>query len=81
MSTIPRKPSRRDIAEAWSLGLLFPVSIASGFGLGYWLDGLLGTRPWLGAIGTGLGVVAAFLNLIRMGIRSDRSLSDSEDES
>jgi F0F1-type ATP synthase assembly protein I len=30
------------------------------------MDKLFGTRPWLTAIFSGLGIVAAFVNLFRM---------------
>ena len=38
-----------------------------GFGAGWGLDKLFGTRPWLTFIGTGLGIAAAFVNLFRAG--------------
>ena len=38
-----------------------------GFGAGYGLDKLFGTRPWMTIIGTGLGIAAAFVNLFRAG--------------
>lgn len=53
--------------QALTLGLLFPISIGVGFGLGRWLDGLFGTRPWLTVVCTLCGIAAAFLHLFRAG--------------
>lgn len=36
-----------------------------GLGLGYLLDRLLGTTPWLAGVFFVLGVAAAFINLFR----------------
>ncbi|MBV9493832.1 MAG: AtpZ/AtpI family protein [Acidobacteria bacterium] len=63
---------RRQFMEAASLGLMFPLSIGIGFGWGYWMDKkLFHTWPWLTAIFTAFGVIAAFLNLFRTGMGSD----------
>jgi len=68
----PQKQTRnQQILEASSLGLMFPMAIGLGFGWGWWMDRLFGTRPWLTAIFTGFGVIAAFLNLFRMAAASD----------
>ena len=45
---------------------MFPIAIALGFGWGYGMDKLFGTWPWLTAIFTALGIIAAFVNLFRM---------------
>ena len=37
-----------------------------GFGGGYWLDGWLGTRPWLSFFGFFLGLGAGVLNVYRV---------------
>jgi ATP synthase protein I len=60
---------RRDIRQAFeasAIAWMFPLAIALGFGWGYGMDKLFGTWPWLTAIFTGLGIVAAFVNLFRM---------------
>lgn len=67
----PEKDKRRQyqqLLEASSIGLMFPIAIGIGFGWGYGMDRLFGTSPWLTWIFTGFGVVAAFLNLFRMGL-------------
>jgi F0F1-type ATP synthase assembly protein I len=62
----------RRIADASSIGLAFPIAIAIGYFFGQWLDGILGTAPWLMAIFTVFGVVAGFLNALRTAIRIGR---------
>jgi len=47
------------------VGTQLVVSIFIGFGIGYWLDGLLGTRPLLMLIFTFFGVAAGFFNVYR----------------
>ena len=56
----------RKLLEASSIGWMFPISIALGFGAGYGLDKLFGTWPWLTAIFSAFGIIAAFINLFRM---------------
>jgi len=48
-----------------SVGTQLVVSIFMGFGIGYWLDKWLGTRPVFMLVFMLLGVVAGFLNIYR----------------
>jgi ATP synthase protein I len=55
------------VAKEWkafgsygTIGLEFVLSIMLGLFGGRWLDGRLGTGPWLAIIGFGLGVAAGF---------------------
>jgi F0F1-type ATP synthase assembly protein I len=48
-----------------SLGLAFAFSALIGFGIGFGLDRLLHTRPWLMLVFTVLGLAAGFVNLVR----------------
>ncbi len=57
---------KRKLAEYSTLGLMFPVSIAVGLAIGYFLDKLLNTSPYLLIIFTIYGVVAAFVHLIKV---------------
>ena len=59
----------RKVAEASSIGWMFPIAMALGFGWGYGMDKLFGTWPWLTAIFTIFGVIAAFINLFRIGMK------------
>jgi F0F1-type ATP synthase assembly protein I len=57
----------RTLLEASAIGWMFPIAMGLGFGAGYGLDKLFGTWPWLTAIFSLFGVIAAFINLFRMG--------------
>jgi ATP synthase protein I len=58
----------KQLLEASSLGLMFPIAICLGFGAGYGLDKLFGSWPWLTIIFAIFGVIAAFINLFRIGL-------------
>ena len=60
-------------ANAYSLAIFFPVAIGVGVGLGWWLDKLFHTRPWLMAVFGAFGVIAAFIQLFRVGTSDDGS--------
>jgi len=59
------KINYKKLAELSSLGLMLPSSIAVGLFIGYQLDKLLDTRPWLLVIFFLLGTASGFLSLIR----------------
>jgi F0F1-type ATP synthase assembly protein I len=59
------------LAEGWALAILFPASIGAGFLIGLGADKLFGIGPWGKAAGTALGIVAAFVQLFRVGLRKD----------
>ena len=40
--------------------------VVSGFGGGFWLDGVLGTKPWLSFVGFFFGLAAGVLNVYRV---------------
>ena len=66
---MPDNKQRREykqMIEASAIAWMFPIAILLGFGWGYGMDKLFGTWPWLSAIFTGFGIVAAFVNLFRM---------------
>lgn len=54
------------IGQLSSIGMSFVFALVIGFGAGYWLDGVLGTRPWLSFIGFFLGLAAGVLNVYRV---------------
>lgn len=56
----------RQLFEASAIGWMFPLAIGIGALMGWGLDRLFGTYPWLTFIFTGFGVAAAFINLFRM---------------
>lgn len=64
-SKSPPKINYKKIAALTSLGLMLPSSIAVGFFLGYLLDKLFGTEPWLLLVFFLLGTASGFYSLIR----------------
>jgi ATP synthase protein I len=59
------KTDFRKLAALSSLGLMLPSSIAVGLVIGYFLDKLFHTRPWLMIIFTLLGIASGLLSLFR----------------
>lgn len=74
----PGKPAPRKfggystLAEASSLGFMFPIALAIGYFWGSWMDRLFGTEPWLMWIFSGFGLIAAFVNLFRLAAKADK---------
>jgi len=69
----PGKKIRQNetLLEASSIGLMFPIAMALGYFWGWGMDKLFHTSPWLTWIFTGFGVIAAFINLFRIGLRKE----------
>jgi ATP synthase protein I len=59
------RPGWGQYFSASALGIEVGVALAIGIGLGWWLDKLFHTRPWLLVIFTGFGIAAGFRNLIK----------------
>ena len=53
----------KGLAMLTQIGLIFVVCIGIGFFLGRFLDGWLGTTPWLMLVGLLIGIGAAFKSL------------------
>ena len=49
----------REAAALLAIGTTLAVTVLLGLGIGYWLDGKLGTRPVFFLVGAGLGLFAA----------------------
>jgi ATP synthase protein I len=63
----PTSPSTWQlIGQLSSIGMSFVFALVIGFAAGYWLDGVLGTRPWLSFIGFFVGFAAGVLNVYRV---------------
>jgi ATP synthase protein I len=60
----------RQLLEASAVGWMFPIAMGLGFGLGYGLDKLFGTCPWLTIVCSACGVIAAFVQLFRIGMQN-----------
>jgi ATP synthase protein I len=48
-----------------SVGMIFPVSIVIGYGIGYFLDRWIGTT-WLKIVFLLFGIAAGFVSFVRM---------------
>jgi ATP synthase protein I len=55
----------KELLRLSTIGVGLVAATAIGLLLGYGLDYLLGTRPWLTLVFAILGIVAGFLNLLR----------------
>jgi len=55
----------REAAPFLGLGSSLAALVLVGLGAGYWLDGKLGTRPWLFLLGGVLGIAMAALEFYR----------------
>lgn len=54
------------IGQLSAIGMSFVFALAIGFGGGYWLDTVLGTKPWLSFVGFFLGLASGVLNVYRV---------------
>ena len=54
------------IGQLSTIGMSFVLALVMGFGGGYWLDTMLGTKPWLSFVGFFLGLAAGVLNVYRV---------------
>jgi len=54
------------------VGIQFPVAMALGYFWGKWMDGLFGTEPWLTIVFSICGIIAGFVNLVRITIATGR---------
>lgn len=63
-----------------TIGLELALSIVLGYFGGRWLDGKLGTEPWLRWIGLALGLAAGARSLYRV-VRRAQRMMEEEDES
>jgi F0F1-type ATP synthase assembly protein I len=55
----------KQLGDLLSLGIMFPVCIGIGYGMGYLLDGWFGTRSVFKVVFLLFGIAAAFINLFR----------------
>lgn len=68
-----RKPQSSDFAKVLreaapylGLGTALAITVGLSFALGFWLDGLLGTKPLMALLFGSLGVVLALVQFVRM---------------
>jgi len=75
----PTSPSTWQlIGQLSTIGMSFVFALVIGFGVGFWLDGLIGTKPWLAFVGFFFGLAAGVLNVYRvMQLAGSNSSKDS----
>ncbi len=56
----------REAGPFIGLGTTLAATVLAGLGAGYWLDGQLGTSPWLLLLGGTLGMGAALVHFLRL---------------
>ena len=57
--------NERPLAGLLAVGMVLVASLLVGYFIGNWLDGKLGTGPWLMVSGVFLGTAAGFVQLFR----------------
>jgi len=67
------KPLLRQLFEASTIGIHLVLTTFVGFGIGYFLDKLFGTSPWLTVIFLIFGIIAGFRELLRIAKKQDGS--------
>jgi F0F1-type ATP synthase assembly protein I len=55
----------REVAPYVGIGTTLAVTVLLGLGIGYWMDGRLGTRPLFFILGGTFGLVAALVYFFR----------------
>jgi ATP synthase protein I len=63
-----------------TLATMIPVSTGVGFIIGYYLDKLFKTEPYLVVIWTILGIIAGFKNIIGFVIRENKEIEKDGDQ-
>jgi ATP synthase protein I len=69
----PSQTTWQLIGQLSTIGMSFVFALVLGFGGGFWLDGVLGTRPWLTFLGFFFGLAAGILNVYRVMKLSNRA--------
>lgn len=68
---VPPEPSSdrnhvlHEVGRYTGFGLTWALAVLMFLGLGYWLDGRLGTLPWFTMLGAFLGAAGGFVSLYR----------------
>ena len=63
-----------NVLSASSVGLEMGLSVVLGVLVGIWLDGRLGTAPWMMLLWLGFGLAAGFRGVLRAVSRADREI-------
>jgi len=59
------------LGMAWRLSTEIIVAVLVGMGLGFGLDKLFGTKPWMMLVGVAFGFAAGIMNVMRSAAKMD----------
>ncbi len=68
----PEKPLFKQLLEASGVGIHLVASTFIGLAVGYGLDKLFGTSPYLTVIFLIIGIIAGFMELIRIAKKQEK---------
>ena len=74
--TKPEKSLLGQLLDASSVGIQLVASTFAGLAIGYGLDRLFGTSPWLTCIFLIIGIISGFWELLRVARKVDKSDND-----
>jgi ATP synthase protein I len=79
MSQDPKQESvLRELGKYGALGLEMAISVVIGMAIGWWLDGRLGTTPWLMVVWIGFGFAAGVRSLWRSAKKMEREMEKDD---
>ncbi len=73
-----RRRVTREVGRYTGFGLAWALSVLLFLLIGYWLDGKLGTLPWLTVAGAFVGAAGGFVSLVR-GLTSAAEAAEREE--
>jgi ATP synthase protein I len=65
-------PKYKNLGDLLSIGIMFPVCIGIGYGIGYLLDEWVGTKSTFKTVFLLFGIAAGFVNFFKVIRRIDR---------
>ncbi len=69
----PEKPVLRQVFEASTIGIHLVISTFVGFAIGYGLDSLFDSSPYLTFIFLILGIIAGFRELLKIAKKQEKN--------
>lgn len=74
----PEKSLFGQLLDASSVGIQLVAATFAGLAIGYGLDRLFGTSPWLTCIFLVIGIISGFRELLRVARKVDKSDNDRD---
>ncbi|MFO0752813.1 MAG: AtpZ/AtpI family protein [Thermodesulfovibrionales bacterium] len=68
------------LLELSGIGIQLVVSTIVGLAIGYWLDRLLGTSPYLSLLFLFLGIISGFVNMVRLVRKAEKDKDGSNNQ-